>query len=329
VPAPMAEGEIRRLETLRSFQVLNTASEQSFDDLARLATLMCDTPVAVIDFVDDQRVWFKAKMGLAIDETPRERSFSTHAILQSRLLIVSDAVSDPRFTQHPLVTQAGIRFFAGMPLIVANGQAVGTLAVMDRVPHFLTAEQLDSLQILARQAVRELERRNLSELHTAGYGMRRGSGPPPSDVVLLAEDNDTLRALLQRLLESAGFSVLSAATGTQALRLYQQSSSVISLIISDVGMPELNGLQLAQQVRASRPEMKFLFIASFADRFPEVRELVSNGQDILEKPFLPTVFLAAVEALLQRTPAISGSSAPLAPEQALFPLRGWDGGVSL
>jgi hypothetical protein len=91
----MAEGEFRRLETLHSFRILNTAPEQSFDDLARLATLMCDTPVAVIDFVDEHRVWFKAKIGLASDEIPRERSFSTHAIMQSGVLIVADPVSDP------------------------------------------------------------------------------------------------------------------------------------------------------------------------------------------------------------------------------------------
>jgi len=113
---------------------------------------MCDAPVAVIAFVDEQKVWFKAKIGLEVDEIPRDDSFCAHAILQSDVLIVPDPISDERFMSSFLVEEIGIRFYAGVPLITVDtvdNYPIGTLAVMDRVPHLMTAEQIDSLRFLA------------------------------------------------------------------------------------------------------------------------------------------------------------------------------------
>ena len=159
VSSPLPENEDSRLESLHSFRILGTSCEQGFDDIAHLAAVMCDTPVAVIAFIDEQRVWFKAKIGLEVDEIPRGDSFCAHAILQSDVLIVRDPISDKRFVSSFLVERIGIRFYAGTPLITVDNYPVGTLAVMDRVPHLITAEQIDSLQILARRIVAELETR--------------------------------------------------------------------------------------------------------------------------------------------------------------------------
>ena len=151
VQSPLPQNEGSRLESLRSFRILGTACEQVFDDIVHLAALICDTPVAIIAFIDEQRVWLKAKIGLELDEIPRDGSFCACAILQSDVLIVPDPLSDERFMDSFLVKQIGIQFYAGIPLIADDAHPLGTLAVMDRVPHLLTAEQIDSLQILDRR----------------------------------------------------------------------------------------------------------------------------------------------------------------------------------
>ena len=153
---PLPQNESSRIESLRSFRILGTPPEQVFDDIAHLAALICDTPVAVIAFIDEQKVWFKAKIGLELDEIPRDGSFCAYAILQSDALIVPDPLSDERFMRSFLVKQVGIQFYAGIALITDDAHSLGTLAVMDRVPHLLTAEQIDSLQILARRIVHDL-----------------------------------------------------------------------------------------------------------------------------------------------------------------------------
>jgi CheY-like chemotaxis protein len=298
VQLPRPEGETSRLESLTDLRILDTSPEPVFDDIVRLAALICDTPIAVIDFVDEQRVWFKAKIGLELDDIPRDRSFSAHAILQSDVLIVPDPLSDERFTSNFLVTEIGIRFYAGIPLAAVKGHAVGTLAAMDRIPHLLTAEQIDSLKILARRIVHELELRRTREVRSPQQRLHLAPSRQPSGSILLVEDNDNLRNLLQRTLEGGGFSVLSASDGAEALRLCQQHDGAISLTVSDIVMPQLNGLQMTEQIRAARPKMKFLFITGFADEFPELRELIKNGADVLEKPFLPSELMGKVEKML-------------------------------
>ena len=300
------DGEKDRLERVTDLRILNTSPEPVFDDLVHLAALICDTPIAVIDFVDEQRVWFKAKIGLQVDEIPREQSFSAHAILQSEVLIVPDTLSDERFTNSLLVTEIGIRFYVGIPLIPVNGQAVGTLAAMDRIPHLLTAEQIDALTILARRIVHELELRRIRGVPSQP-GLHLAPSRQPAASILLVEDNDNLRNLLQRTLEGAGFSVLSASDGAEAFRLCQQHDGAINLTVSDIVMPQLNGLQLTERIRAARPEMKFLFITGFAGEFPELRELIKNGGDILEKPFLPSELMAKAEKLLNQENHATGT----------------------
>jgi CheY-like chemotaxis protein len=305
VQLPLPQNESLRLESLRTFRILGTSCEQVFDEVVRLAALICDTPVAVIAFIDEQRVWFKAKIGLELDEIPRDGSFCTYAILQPDVLIVPDPLSDERFMSGLLVKQVGIQFYAGIPLITDDAHPLGTLAVMDRVPHLMTAEQNDSLRILARQMVRELELRRPNQSRPP----RLHLAPPPqrSVTILIVEDNDDLQNLLQRTLEGVGFSVLPAADGAEALRLCQQHHGTVDLIVTDLVMPWLNGLQLSEHVRAAHPETKFLFIAGFAEEVPELRQLIKIGATILEKPFLPSELLLRVEEVLNQGKAATGT----------------------
>ena len=167
--APLPPNESQRLECLRRYRVLNTDRERDFDDLALMASQICRTPIALITFIDADRQWFKAKIGLSTTETPCEIAFCAHTIAQSDPLIVPDAMVDERFAANPLVTaDPHIRFYAGAPLVTWNGHAMGTICVIDRVPRELSREQIDGLQALSRQVVAQLElRRTLSELtHT-------------------------------------------------------------------------------------------------------------------------------------------------------------------
>jgi CheY-like chemotaxis protein len=306
VQSPLLEDEQSRLESLSALHILDTPPEALFGDLACLAGFICDSPIAVIAFIDEQRVWFKAKTNLALDEIQRDGSFCSHAILQSDVLVVLDPFSDERFASNLQVTQLGIRFYAGIPLTV-NGHAVGTLAVMDQVPHLLTAEQIDSFQILARRIVNELELRRTGEVRSPQQRLHLAPSRRTSASILLVEDNDNLRSLLQRTLEGVGFSVLAASDGAEALRLCQQHDGAIDLAVSDIVMPRLNGLQLSEQIRAARPEMRFLFVTGFADEFPELRELIKSGATILEKPFLPSELLRKVEDTLNQREAATGT----------------------
>jgi PAS domain S-box-containing protein len=167
--APLPENEEARLEVLRRYAILDTFPEQDFDDLARLAALICGTPVALVSLVDRDRQWFKAKVGLSENETSRDLSVCSYAILKSDVMVVADTLEDERFRQNALVTGAPhIRFYAGAPLLAENGHALGTLCVMDRVPRTLTDAQTDALRSLSRLVVAQMElRRSVSDLSGA------------------------------------------------------------------------------------------------------------------------------------------------------------------
>ena len=172
VSYPIPENEAERLNTLRGYEILDTHPEDRFDDLTKLAALICNAPISLISLVDEDRQWFKSKTGLEVCQTPREDAFCAHAILSPELFLVSDATQDPRFATNPLVLgELHVRFYAGAPLTAPNGHHLGALCVMDRVPRRLSREQQESLRILSRLVMAQvILGKNLYDLKAALKG---------------------------------------------------------------------------------------------------------------------------------------------------------------
>jgi len=165
-PAPHPANEAERLDALRSYAILDTDREDGFDILAGLAARLMGCPIALVSLVDAQRQWCKARHGWDASETPRELAFCSHAVLDPcHPLVVADATLDMRFADNALVTgRAGVRFYAGMPLVDPAGYALGTLCVIDRVPRTIAPQALDTLAGLAQAVMATLElRRALSQ----------------------------------------------------------------------------------------------------------------------------------------------------------------------
>ena len=161
MPTPAPDPEISRQRELDSFDVLDSFEEQAYDDITRAAAEICGTPIALISLLDRHRQWFKSRVGLQASETPREHAFCDQAIAEPGVVtIVEDTTRDARYAAHPLVTGAPhIRFYAGAPLVAASGHALGTLCAIDYRPRHLEANQVQTLQFLAREVIAVLEQR--------------------------------------------------------------------------------------------------------------------------------------------------------------------------
>jgi len=175
---PIPKNEEARLQSLLSYHILDTSSEEEYDDITLLASQICGTSISLISLVDDERQWFKSRVGFELKETARDFAFCAHAVMPDspQPFVIEDATKDRRFADNPLVTDdPNIRFYAGAPLITPDNHILGTLCVIDREPRQLTDSQLEALQALARQITMKLELRRMS--------------------VLLQESNEKLKSL--------------------------------------------------------------------------------------------------------------------------------------
>jgi len=188
-PIPLNESE--RLQKLREYYVLDSLPEKFFDDITKIASQICQTPIALITFLDQDRQFFKSKVGIDLVETPRDVSFCAHAILQqNEAMVVPNALEDERFMRNPMVIQEpNLAFYAGIPLINPEGFALGTLCVLDRQPRFLSQDQLDSLKALAAQVVGQLElRRKVAQLNEREKALEAANAQLDNYAAIISHD---------------------------------------------------------------------------------------------------------------------------------------------
>ncbi|MCT8469129.1 EAL domain-containing protein [Chromohalobacter canadensis] len=155
--APDHDDETRRLDELQRLGLMDTPPEKRFDDITRLTARVFDVPIVLITLIDRHRQWFKSRFGLDACETSRDNAFCAHALLERQMLVIEDTASDPRFRDHPLVTDTPyIRFYAGAVIRMASGLPLGTLCVIDRHPRRFDVHQREILLDLARLVENEI-----------------------------------------------------------------------------------------------------------------------------------------------------------------------------
>jgi len=205
--APLSE--YARQRELDTYRVVDSLPEAAYDDIVRIASLVCGAPTALISVIDRDRQWFKASVGFDLSETPRDVAFCEHAIrAPDRLMEVRDATKDSRFANNPLVTtgEAPVRFYAGMPLVTPGGAAIGTVCVIDQVPRTLDEAQRDTLASLARLTMNLLEARHRERELERALALAQPPAPapeaPPPDLshctVAIFEVQDAADAVKQR-----------------------------------------------------------------------------------------------------------------------------------
>ncbi len=183
--------EALRQETLRRYDILHTPPEGFFDKIVQMAASVFQTPISLVTLVDDDTQWFKARVGLDICGTDRRVSFCDHAIRQPDVMVVGDALEDPRFRDNPLVTGAPfIRFYAGAPIVAPNGSALGSLCIIDTKPRPRPSEQeLDLLQQMASLVMQQLETRVLESVKRGAIELARTT---PDAVVVIGTQREVM-----------------------------------------------------------------------------------------------------------------------------------------
>jgi len=253
-----ADREHARLEALRRYAILDTPPEKEFDELVRQAARDCGYPIAMLTLMDEHRCWFKATTGLTpraaqIRELPRDQTFCNHAFGSSGIFVVPDARADARFSSLPVVDRPnGFRAYAGAQLITPDGHSIGTLCLLDEVQHQPTAEQRATLRRFADRAMKLLEERQREFAPAASVAL---APPHPADaarareLVLVVDDEDLVRGVTAAMLKCLGHETRLAANGREALDCIAAESGRVRLVVTDIHMPVMNGLELVDALR--------------------------------------------------------------------------------
>lgn len=239
--------ERARLDALASFAMLDTPREQDFDEIAEIASRICETPIAVVNLIGERRQFFKAEVGLGVRETPLDSSFCARAILEQDFMLIPDATKDPRFDCNPLVTgENGLRFYAGALLKTAEGHPIGTVCVLDYRPRDLSETQQATLKVLARQVMKQLElrkalrERDAAQAQQAVLNEEIAHRMKNTLAMVQAIATQTLKGVSERDAVEA-FTRRIAAMGAAHDQLLQQDWAAASLFKVVSPMLELHG----------------------------------------------------------------------------------------
>jgi GAF domain-containing protein len=287
--------EAERQHELDTYRVVDSLPEAAYDDIARLATLLCGAPIALVSLIDRDRQWFKARSGFAPGETRRDEAFCDHAIRSpGQLMEVPDAAHDPRFAANPLVTgDEGIRFYAGMPLVTPGGAPIGTVCVLDRVPRTLTGEQRDGLASLARLAMNLLAARHREQ------ALARAARFAADDAAIAAAQLPDLRYRTVAVFEVQGLAQAAERRGERALErtLQELEQALEQALRPGVGdnvsratgsaevIAVLHGMDTADAMQALR-DVVAAFAARHELRVVEAHAAANEPDERLEAIFL-------------------------------------------
>lgn len=253
--------EEERLRELRRYGILDTERERDFDEIVELASELCGKAVSVVNFIDDDRQWFKAEVGLGVRSTPLDTSLCGHVILQDDFVEIPDTLADPRMADNPLCTEEpGFRFYAGAVLKGANGLPLGTLCVLDHRPGTLNDTQRRVLKVLARQVMRELDLRLSLERETAlrreiDHRVKNSLASLGAILAMQARRSDD--PAVRAVLEEAGGRVRALASLHAELHGFDDGrsvdiSSLFNRVETDFRQLLPKGIQLAITVKGDR-----------------------------------------------------------------------------
>ena len=305
ITAELHPKEKKRLAALQQTGLLDTQTTDDFQEMVDLAASICETPIALISLVDQERQWFLARHGLDASETHRDLAFCAHAIHQEDLFVVSDAILDERFADNPLVTgDPSIRFYAGAPLIDAEGNPLGTICAIDRRPRQLNAHQQKALEALSRVVIRDIQRRQATKELQKSQEKLTNLLNQQSKFSLQASHE--IRDLLH---SSTGFSQL-IAQGSSDLNLPKDfmlwtkllgdsTSRLANLVSNVIDMNQLDDGKIKPVLRTCIPSEWF---PSFVDRH---REQAQNKSITLKLALSPQTPVQVVSDLMRLDQALS------------------------
>lgn len=221
---PSAVDEHARQRELDTYRILDTLPDEAFDDVVRLASMLCDAPIALVSLVDRDRQWFKAKRGYEVPATARNEAFCNHAIREPEALLeVPDATQDARFADLPLVSGGQARFYAGMPLVTPSGAPIGTVCVLDREPRTLDERQREALASLARLTMNLLDGRRRERELERSILLARAAVPDVADTADASATVETDAGFTLALLQVQDFAGVVARRGERTTeKLLQQ-----------------------------------------------------------------------------------------------------------
>lgn len=261
--SPVTKDEAQRIAKLKGYDVLDTLPEKLYDDISAIASYICDTPVALISLIDKDRQWFKSKVGLDAEQTPRSVAFCAHAIHSHDLFYVPDATKDKRFHDNPLVTgEPKVIFYAGAPIVTPEGHSMGTLCVIDSKPRELNDVQKNMLTRLSNQVASNLELRlqlkNIKkineELEQFSYRTSHDLKSPISSSKRLT--NYIVSDIDANNLEEAKYNTLKVndlMTGLESL-----VEDILSLVKADTNTDKAELINISEVIKGLEQRLSFL-----------------------------------------------------------------------
>lgn len=292
-PTPSPSPEDQRLDALRRLDLMDSLPEEDFNDIVTLASEICGTPIGLVSLVDGERQWFKARIGLAVEQTPRDQAFCAHALLEpDRLMIVEDATRDERFARNPLVTESpDIRFYAGAPIFSPDGFALGTVCVIDTVPRTLSDSQAAALKALARQTSA------LIRLRAMNIAQRRHSEQLQRQVTAALADDSGAHAALQQRHRIASVGQLTSGLAHDFNNLLQTINGSLQLILRKTERADLRRWAGGAMDAVARGAKLTSHLLAFSRSnvtqrsVVEVDTFVAGMRDLLERALGPEIEL--------------------------------------